>query len=196
MEPLEKAFAEAADGCVDLEAILRETGQALHHYARVLAGGPEQAEDAVQDLLLALLKQGARLRTVEHPRAWLFTVLRRKARGLRLRERSLALALAGSVEADPTDRLALQEALALLSPREQEIVLLHHWSGLTFADVAQVLGVARGTALSTYHRAIQRLRAQLGVEARGPDDEQRTPRQGQDGSGAALPRAQDRPAHA
>lgn len=193
MEPLEKAFAEAADGHVDLETILRETGQALHHYARVLAAGPEAAEDAVQDLLVALLRQGARLRAVEHPRAWLFTVLRRKARGLRLRERSLAPALAGSVEGDPTDRLALQEALALLSPREQEIVLLHHWSGLTFAELAQVLGVARGTALSTYHRAIQRLRAQLGVEARGADDEQRATRR--DEPGAALPSAQDRPAH-
>lgn len=177
MTSLEDIFQNAHSDSLDLEGVLRLTGQDLYHYARVLTGSPELAEDAVQDTLVALLELGARAQSVECPRAWLFTVLRRKAlRQKPRRENREANALdldrhlAESVEADPADRIVLQEAFHMLDPAAQEIALLHLWEGLTFAEIASVLGVPRGTALSTYRRGIQELRKRFGEIEIGEGD--------------------------
>lgn len=75
MTSLEEIFQNAQTDSVDLEGVLHLAGQDLCHYARVLTGSPELAEDAVQDTLVALLELGAQARSVECTRAWLFTVL-------------------------------------------------------------------------------------------------------------------------
>jgi RNA polymerase sigma-70 factor (ECF subfamily) len=169
MTSLEEIFQHSQSNSVDLEGVLRLLGKDLFHYARVLTGSPERAEDAVQDTLVALLELGAGAKDVECPRAWLFTVLRRKAlrqnskRGTReATALDLDRHLAASVDGDPTDRLVLQEAFHMLDPAAQEVAVLHLWEGLTFAEIAEVLGVPRGTALSTYHRGIQELRKRFG----------------------------------
>jgi len=39
--------------------------------------------------------------------------------------------------------------------------VLRYWSGLSFAEIADVLGCAEATARSHVHRALTRLRTQL-----------------------------------
>jgi len=78
MEPLQRLFQDADSTGVNVEELMRVLGQDLFHYARVLSGTRDGAEDAVQDLLVVLLQQGQSARQIENPRAWLFTVLRRK----------------------------------------------------------------------------------------------------------------------
>lgn len=168
MDALERLFGEAGPAGPDLEALLRLLGQELFHYARVLTGSPERAEDALQDLLVVLLEQGAAARQIKNPRAWLFTVLRRKALGYRREQEragpNLAAHLGEAVETDPAQRLLLAEAFGMLDRDAQEIALLHLWEGLTFAEIAQVLGIPRGTALSHYHRGILELRRKFGSD--------------------------------
>ena len=79
MDDLNAIFASAARSELDLDAVVRIAGQELLHYARVLLGPYQTAEDAVQDTLVALLKEGKKAAQINCPRAWLFTVLRRKA---------------------------------------------------------------------------------------------------------------------
>lgn len=168
MQPLEPFFARAGDG-IDLEAVLRLVGQELIHYARVVTGSSEHAEDAVQDALVALLKLGPGAAQIAEPRAWLFTVVRRCALKYRRKSPPLEQSLAASVEGDPAQRLILREAFARLDPLAQEIAVLHLWEGLTFREIAAVLNLPRGTALSTWHRGLQELRAHLG-DAAVPED--------------------------
>jgi RNA polymerase sigma-70 factor (ECF subfamily) len=164
MHSLREIFDANGAGDVDLEALVRVAGQELFHYARVLTGSEGMAEDCLQDLMVTVLQQRARLREIRDPRAWLFTVIRNRALDYRRKSKlELARGLAEAVEADPGRRLILEEALEALGPREQEIVLLHLWEGLTFAEIAEVLGIARGTALSCYHRSLVRLRARFGL---------------------------------
>jgi len=143
-------------------------GQELFHYARVLTGDVSSAEDALQDTLVAWLEQTARGRAIESPRAWLFTVLRRKAQARAAEHPDGAVEWArqfgAAIEADPAERLMLEEAFGALDRATQEVVVLHLWEGLTFAEIAGVLHVPRGTVLSRYHRGIQELRWRFGVE--------------------------------
>ncbi|HYF49968.1 MAG TPA: RNA polymerase sigma factor [Planctomycetota bacterium] len=163
MDALQSVFqASTADG-VDLDAVMRLVGQELLHYARLITGSAETAEDAVHDTLVALLQQGDGARKIESSRAWLFTVLRRKALTYRKRiPLQFAAAFTETVEGDPAQRLILAEALAALSQPEQETIVLHLWDGLTFEEISEVLDAPRGTILSRYHRAVARLRERLG----------------------------------
>ena len=77
----------------------------------------------------------------------------------------LARALSQSVESDASERLILEEGLRRLSALDQEIMLLHHWEGLTFESIGVVLQAPRNTILSRYARAIERLRGFLGAPA-------------------------------
>jgi len=67
----------------------------------------------------------------------------------------------------PFDRIAehqdLRGALAQLSPEQREILLMHHGLGLSFREIAGVLGILRSTAKLRAHRAIKILRKILGV---------------------------------
>ncbi|MCW8133646.1 MAG: sigma-70 family RNA polymerase sigma factor, partial [Planctomycetota bacterium] len=177
MQSLEALFADMVQE-VDLEAVLKLVGQELVHYARVVTGSRELAEDAVQDTLVALLKLGPRAREISEPRAWLFTVVRRCALKYRKSPPPLECSLAESVEGDPAERMMLQEAFRHLDPAAQEIAVLHLWEGLTFGEIAVVLKIPRGTALSTWHRGLKDLRARFGDEAglssKGPRHEQLT----------------------
>ena len=159
MQDLSAVFAAAARAEIDLDALLSMAGQELLHYARVLLGPYQSAEDAVQDTLVALLQEGQRAAEIKNPRAWLFTVLRRKALAYRKTEpQTLAREFGESTETDATERIILKEALARLDAIDQEIIVLHLWEGLTFEAIGTVLGAPRNTVLSRYARAIQRLR--------------------------------------
>ncbi len=63
------------------------------------------------------------------------------------------------VEADADDRVAgLQAALPRLSPRQQEVLHLVFYQGLTIQEAAEVLGLPVGTARTHYERGKARLR--------------------------------------
>ena len=48
------------------------------------------------------------------------------------------------------------------SPKQKQVVLLCHFSGLTYASIAQVVGVPEGTVASRRNTAIRNLRSALG----------------------------------
>ena len=60
------------------------------------------------------------------------------------------------------DRQALAAALARLSEDHRDVVLLHELQGLTYEEVAGVLGVPVGTVKSRLHHAFLNLRRDLG----------------------------------
>ena len=49
----------------------------------------------------------------------------------------------------------------LLPEAEREVILLRHFSGMSFAQVAEAMGTPLGTALARSHRGLGKLRALL-----------------------------------
>ena len=67
--------------------------------------------------------------------------------------------------ADPADRLyraeqvdRLQQAISRLPDAEREVILLRHFSQLSFRQIAEVMETPLGTALARAHRGLARLR--------------------------------------
>lgn len=122
------------------------------------------AEDVVADVFLVVWR---RLPDVPaDPLPWLFGIARRvlanrrrsDARAAALNERIVATTPREPARtgAAPVD-MALDRALAALSERDRELLLLVAWDGLEPARAARALGIRPGTFAVRLHRARRRL---------------------------------------
>jgi RNA polymerase sigma-70 factor (ECF subfamily) len=140
-------------------------GAALYRYALMLLADHAAAEDAVQQVFAAVLRQRGAIDNETH-------YLRRAIRNecystLRLRrdragaDRPLLEPVAlGSVNAD--ERIALERAIVALPPDQREVIHLHAFEGMTFQEVANTLDESINTVASRYRYAIAKLRTELG----------------------------------
>lgn len=150
--------------------------------ARSLLLDPEDADDAVQDGLLAAWRAIGSYDPLRPFRPWLQRIVLNAARDLRRRRtvrRTEPLpfdrASEGAdpaVDAERADlRRRLDEALVQLPERQRVVVTLFDVEGYPHADIAGLLGVPEGTVRSDLHHARRRLRTALGPVF-GPRDEE------------------------
>jgi len=59
-------------------------------------------------------------------------------------------------------RRALAAALARLAPAERDVLLLIAWGELSYAEIAEALGIPVGTVRSRLNRARRKVREALG----------------------------------
>lgn len=146
---------------------------ALVRLALLLVDDLPTAEDVVQDAFAALLhRHGRRLADLDDPEAYLRTSVVNSARSV-LRRRRTARAYIPERQhhvpsADQSVLLAethqeVINALQHLTRRQREVLVLRYWSDLTEAQIADTLGVSRGTVKSTANRALNALGRQLEI---------------------------------
>jgi RNA polymerase sigma-70 factor (ECF subfamily) len=66
------------------------------------------------------------------------------------------------------DREQLERGFSRLKPEQRAVVVLHHYSGFSAAEIARILGIPEGTARSRLHYATESMRAALEADARQP----------------------------
>jgi RNA polymerase sigma-70 factor (ECF subfamily) len=143
--------------------------------ARLITRDPERAKDAVQEALIRAWRDLPTLRDPDRFEAWLHRLLVRSCIDelRRARSRPIEVALteihypaAGDHAAAVADREALERAFKRLAPEQRAVIVLHHYLGLSLADVAAAMNMPAGTARSRLHRATAALRAALEADAR------------------------------
>ncbi|MGH2377449.1 MAG: RNA polymerase sigma factor [Candidatus Limnocylindria bacterium] len=131
-------------------------------------GDRERALDGLHDAF----EEGLR-----HPPAqgsnlagWLYRVALRKTRRGLFRARRTSAPLHGMGSADDTaqllDRLEVGRLLAILTERQRAIVVAHYYLGLTHDEIAQALGIRRGTVSATVSQSLARVRVGGDVHVR------------------------------
>ncbi|MFJ3710896.1 MULTISPECIES: RNA polymerase sigma factor [unclassified Streptomyces] len=134
----------------------------------------QTAEDVVQDAFAAVFRRhGTSLDGLQNPGAYLHTAVVNAARSV-LRRRRTARAYTPPHEGHgpPLDEgLLLAEehqhvldAMARLTQRQREVLVLRYWSELSEAQIAETLGMSRGTVKSTASRALDALEKTLGAD--------------------------------
>jgi RNA polymerase sigma-70 factor, ECF subfamily len=140
--------------------------------------GPDEARDLAQRAFLRAFESARRSRFwrlgSEVPfRAWLLRVAvnlaRNRARDARRWPRApervageVAVAPVGTAELEHEERLrALRAAVPGLPRRQREVLTLRVDAELSFAEVAEVLGITENNAKVHFHHAARRLREQL-----------------------------------
>ncbi|MEU5346892.1 SigE family RNA polymerase sigma factor [Streptomyces sp. NPDC020766] len=153
--------------------LYRHRRLALVRLALLLVDDLPTAEDVVQDAFTAFLRRhGGRLVEVDDPEAYLRTSVVNAARSvLRRRRTSRAHVPERQRHVPPADKAVLLaethqeviDALSRLTRRQREVLVLRYWSDLTEAQIADTLGVSRGTVKSTASRALDALGRQLEI---------------------------------
>ena len=150
-----------------LGQLVDEHAAALELYARQWCAAPE---DVVQDAFLKLVSQQSTPRNVV---SWLFRVVRNQAisawRSAQRRRKHEAIAgerqpqqlFANSRAA--LDGEAAAAALQSLPDDQREVITLHLWGGLTFAEIADVTGSSASTVNRWYLAGLEHLRERLDV---------------------------------
>ncbi|MCO1658193.1 SigE family RNA polymerase sigma factor [Pseudonocardia sp. S2-4] len=127
------------------------------------------ADDLTGDTVLAAWRQWDRIRSLDHPLAYVRRIMRNLAATRvrrRVRERRslevLGAAAAGAPGPDPVALVAVRAALAGLPARRRACVLLRFGYDLPERDVAALLGIGVGTVKSQTSRGLVQLAAALG----------------------------------
>jgi RNA polymerase sigma factor (sigma-70 family) len=127
------------------------------------------AEDAAVEALARAYVEWGRVSSLSYRDAWALRVTANVAydvvRKAGRERRVVSQAPARDAIETATLRVTLVPALRKLTRRQREAVVLTHLVGLTYEEVALVLGCTAGTVKVHVHRALVRLRVELGGEA-------------------------------
>ena len=156
----------------------------LFGYAMTLTRNQTEAEDLVQETYVRAIRAMARLRSDSNVRAWLFTILRNVWLN-EIRHRNSGPKLvdmdgdekAANMVREPSqdphallvsniERKRVQEAIEQLPGEFREIILLREFEGLSYQEIADILGCPPGTVMSRLSRARSRLRRLLSSHLR------------------------------
>jgi RNA polymerase sigma-70 factor, ECF subfamily len=152
----------------------RRHGGALGRLCMALCGSQADADEAVQETLLAAHAQLGSFRGDGTVRAWLFGIARRICarrfeRGQR-EARHLAV-VPGEPVAAPASQVAtarrasaVRAALATLKPSEREALVLHYQGELSFKEIGAACGIDEAAARKRASRGMARLRLLLDPE--------------------------------
>lgn len=171
MSDLEELVSDALAGDRSAFACLleRETPSA-YRAALAILRSTEEARDVVQEAAIRAWQELPRLKRADAWPAWFRRIAVRQALDERRRARhtreSPLIVDAWPGATDPTansdDTLTLLAAFGCLPPEDRALLALRFHLDLTVPDVADALRIRVGTAKARIHRAIAKLRAELG----------------------------------
>ena len=158
------------------EVLATSAGDRLYAVARLILRESHLAEDAVQEALVRAWQRLPSLRDPDRFDAWLYRLVVNacadQGRLLRRWSNQVRLVPLGDSISDDTgsvaDRDQLERAFMRLKPEQRAVVVLHHHSGFSAAEIARMLGIPEGTARSRLHYATEAMRAALDADARQP----------------------------
>ncbi len=176
-DPIEELVAEGKHR--DAVAMcVREHGPAVGRLCMALLGSQPDAEEVLQETMLAAYAQMASWRGEGTVRAWLFGIARRQCarrfeRGARERRHHLrvvpdtaSLSQSPAVSVEVMRRAeAVRAALGELKPSEREALVLHYQGELSFREIAELCGIDEAAARKRASRGLARLRKTLTTAA-------------------------------
>ena len=148
---------------------------AAFNYARWLSRNDAEAEDVVQDACVRAIRYFSSLRD-DNARAWLFTIVRNTWYSRASRRASAAEATASdhawdqqpADALDPEERLLQQytvarvrRALEQLPVDFREVIVLREIEGLSYKEIAAVMGTSPQTVANQLSHALGELRKKL-----------------------------------
>jgi RNA polymerase sigma-70 factor, ECF subfamily len=132
----------------------------------LVTGEPALAEDAVAEAFARAWARWGKVRGHDRPAAWVTRVAlnqcwsRRRRRQVEQRKRHLVASSEPIHDPDPGDS-SLWEAVRQLPRHERVLVALRYVADLPEKEIAETLGLSRGTVASGLHRARHKLAVKL-----------------------------------
>ncbi|MGH2909657.1 MAG: SigE family RNA polymerase sigma factor, partial [Solirubrobacteraceae bacterium] len=158
----------------EFDRFVADSSAGLLRTAYLIVSDLAEAEDLVQECLLAVARRWPRVRRMEHPHAYARRILVNLAlRGGTARTRRATELAERPGEREPPDedaarafddvpvRAELLVALGRLPPRQRAVLVLRYLEDLSEAQVADALACSVGTVKSSASRGLRRLQDEL-----------------------------------
>jgi len=150
------------------EAIVSRYQKGLFNVALRMLGNYEDAKDATQTAFIKAYEHLDSFNPEQRFFNWLFRILKNEClnslRGRRAAE-PVSVGLAATNRADPVEERerhqAVQSALLTLSVEYREVVVLRHFTDLSYDEIAATLGIPAKTVKSRLYTARQQLGERL-----------------------------------
>lgn len=168
-EELMQGVARGEDAA--LRALVARHAVPLHAYLARLCGDAAEAEDLAQESWMRIVRSASSFEPSRRFRTWAWgiatNVARDRFRRVRARGGPHAPLVAGTAasgggESRSIARVDLRGRLAELPERLRQALLLRYYDGMSEPEIAETLGIARGTVKSRLHAAVAALRRSLG----------------------------------
>ena len=153
-------------GWLSLDRTYERYSKSVYRRAMQILGDPEEARDATQEVFVRVMRAGGVIPAEPSPTAWLYRVTTNLCLN-RLRDRTRQDALLASnytfdreVQAAGESRAAVAQVLARVPEELQEVAIYFFVDGLTYDEIAPLLGVSRRTVsnrLSAFRDLMTRL---------------------------------------
>ena len=167
-------MAEVAGGKRQhLEALIRRYANPLLTFIRRMVGDQHHSEELFQEVFLAVWVKRRQYQFPRPFKAWLYAIAVNKCRasfrGRALpaffgKEEDLAHPPA-TAEPLPVEKMVATEtaalvasAVELLPPQQRAVVVLRVWDGLSYAQIAEIVGRSEGTVRSNMHHGLAAMR--------------------------------------
>jgi RNA polymerase sigma-70 factor (ECF subfamily) len=154
----------------------------LFSYARGHVSDKELAQDVVQDTMVGIWEAlpNFEYRSDESFYAFAFMILKRGLMKTYGRSARTPVSLDAMLEEigdrvlpketpEYEDYRTLTKVLETLSDGARDVIMLRYWSELSFAEVAETLGINESAAKVRHHRAMNELRETLSTYGYGKD---------------------------
>jgi RNA polymerase sigma-70 factor (sigma-E family) len=149
----------------DFEAFVRARSAALLGYGYLLAGNPHDAADLTQEALARLSQSWDRLHGKDNPEAYVRTTMARLHISWwrrRRREHSVGVLPEQGYSDERLARadgdIGLWQAVVALPRRQRVVLVLRYYEQYTDEEIADLLGISRGTVRSQAARGLDKLR--------------------------------------
>jgi RNA polymerase sigma-70 factor (ECF subfamily) len=169
----------AAGGRIDWPAELARHGRWLRTVALARVGEGAAADDVLQEVSMTAIEKGRQLRDPSRIGGWLYRLVvvaalqyrRRQGRRKKLLDRYVGRQPSTDGAARGTDPLGwlladeqkamVRQSLAMLPPRDAEIMLLKYSEDWSYQQLAEHLGLSVSAVEARLHRARQKMRQAL-----------------------------------
>jgi RNA polymerase sigma-70 factor, ECF subfamily len=140
-------------------------------FLTLLVGEPFTAEELAQEVLIRICRDPDRILAMDAPGPWIHRVAVnlanshfRRLRAGRSAHQRLTRERPPDRPSNPTDGVAVRQALQALPLRHRTAIVLRYYADLSIRDVAATLSCPEGTVKRLIHDAIEALRRQGLVE--------------------------------
>jgi RNA polymerase sigma-70 factor (sigma-E family) len=150
---------------VEFTDFVAARGSALYRYGYVLTGNAEDAADLTQEALMRLGDAWPKIRKKDDPEGYVRTTMARLHISVwrRLRRERLVATVpeVAYIEDRLVDDTGLWNELKGLPPKQRAVLVLRYYEDLSDQEIAEFLGISRGTVRSQAARALNKIRVRV-----------------------------------
>jgi len=150
-----------------LASLIERYAGRIHAHLCRMTGDRDDADDLLQETWVRVARGARGFDPGRRVRPWLYGIASHLATDLhrrrQVRSRAALAAPPPPAPAGALDGIDLRARLARLPQRLREVVLLRYYGDLDEAEMAEALGVPRGTVKSRLHGALRELKRGFGA---------------------------------